>query len=123
VTSGTNGSLTVDTPIGAVGVEAPQSPFSPGDEVALIIRPESIVLGTSDGAAAGHAQWDVTVRTRMFAGSHTEYVVAFENGPVMQVWSPGNHSAGLPGDRVRLTMSPESFHVVARGPETIGQES
>lgn len=64
--------VVVETPTGRIA-GVPGSPFTAGDSVAALWRPERCVVTTDEPASPN--RWRATVRAAMFVGSHTEYLL------------------------------------------------
>ncbi len=81
--------VVVDTPDGAVVATAAAPGTAVGDEVTAMWRPECGTLSTDEPSLAN--RWSATVRTVLFVGAHTEYLVALD-GPgaatTVRLWSP-----------------------------------
>lgn len=78
----------------------PGARFRGGDEVALAIRPEALVLGETEGAMlAGQ------VLSRVFVGDKMEYVIEVEPGFLVNVFEPFSRDSRLfpVGSRVGIS--------------------
>ena len=108
VTHGTDGT-SVDTNIGPICAEAGQDlQVTKDDRVGVVVRPERAQLRSEPN---GHRNtWTGTVRTRSFAGTHTEYLIDHD-GDLLEVWSPdGSHAEG---DAVAVHFPPDAVRLVA----------
>ena len=74
------GEAVVDTPIGAVACSFPAGAASAGEAVAVMIRPEHVVLrgGQVPGDVANHFRGELM--SAVFLGEATEYCVRLRNG-------------------------------------------
>lgn len=108
-----DGRVTVATASGDVEVEQ-EGAWSPGDAVVAIIRLED--LRVLDGESSPVNRWTATVRTRMFAGSTTEYVTAVGGDRVLRVVVDGHRRALAEGTEVALGVDPGAVRIVPQEP-------
>jgi iron(III) transport system ATP-binding protein len=88
--------------VGAKGAPAP------GNPVNVIVRPESIAIGTSDTGLTG------MVRTRTYLGDKIEYEVAF-GGQTLHIvrFNPAEDEEFLPGTTVSISIPVANVRLVA----------
>jgi len=78
------------------------TPFKPGDQVSIILRPEDFRIGSTEGADATDPVWDGTVTHAVFRGQSRSVEVGSESGPLKIEASP--LVPVVAGDRLRLTV-------------------
>lgn len=80
--------------------------ISEGDKVRLVIRPESITVG-SEG------KYDGIVESSMFMGSAQEYTVRVDNTVLkIEDSNPACKKAFNEGDKVKISMQEQSIHMI-----------
>jgi iron(III) transport system ATP-binding protein len=82
--------------------------FSAGQRVLLVVRPESVELGSrAEDALCG------TVRESVYLGSQMMYEVEVDHTPVsVEVANPQEHTLFQPGEEVALSFHTRSLHVL-----------
>ena len=113
VTRVTDGRAEVELAGARVVVDAAGAVVTPGDAVAVAIRPEDLSLVPDGGA--GHAALAGEIAMRRFAGSLTHYGVQLGAGTVLLVERPSSDAPLAPGDRVRVGWDAAKAVLLAAG--------
>ncbi len=79
-----------------------------GSRVTLVLRPEAILMSTTDGPLRG------TVRRTVFLGNHAEYLVEVEGVGelVIDETDPTDRGMRTAGDSVFLSLAADALHVL-----------
>ena len=112
VTAVDDSDVTASSPLGAVVARRGRaaSGLGPGDEVALLIRPEEVGVSPGHDGAMAANELTGTVAATMFLGSHTEYLIDVGGEKVM-VWAADRD--GWPeGTAVRVTLPKSALLVL-----------
>lgn len=108
------GDATVSTEYGELRISADQYNVSTGEEVLLVVRPETMHICRSNGTSK-HSILQGTVRRYIYTGAlakcHVELVTGKEI--IVDISDPRDHERYVPGDRVDVTI-PKKVHILKR---------
>jgi ABC-type Fe3+/spermidine/putrescine transport system ATPase subunit len=103
----------VSTEYGRFELNHDQEDIKVGDEILLVIRPETVTLSPSHGMV-GQNTFHGTVVSHMYAGSLAKYTVKFgDREMIVDLYNPRDSERFKRNDRVKVTV-PKSVHVLKR---------
>jgi ABC-type Fe3+/spermidine/putrescine transport system ATPase subunit len=103
----------VTTEYGKLELDHDQEDIKVGDEILLVIRPETVSLSPSHGTERPNT-FHGTVRSQMYAGNLAKYKVKFGNQEmVVDHYNPMGSQKFNKNDKVKVTV-PRSIHVLKR---------
>ncbi len=106
--------LAVSTEYGKLEITLEQDDIKAGDEVLLILRPETLSLSPSHGAERQNT-FHGTVESHMYAGNLAKYTVKIEDRMVIvDQYNPRDSDHFKERDNVAVTV-PRNIHVLKRG--------
>ena len=104
-----NGTATIETPVGTLHSEAVYHEFTQGATVRCSIRPEALVIdGVQNGSSPAENRINAEVTVVNYLGRVEEYQLMAADIPLKAVhYNPGTE-AKRPGDTIQLTISAEA---------------
>jgi len=103
----------VTTEYGKLELDHDQKGIKVGDEVLLVIRPETVSLSPSHGTERPNT-FHGTVESQMYAGNLAKYTVKFEDREmVVDHYNPMGSEKFSKNDKVKVTV-PRAIHVLKR---------
>ena len=106
----------VDTPYGAFEVSLEQKDIAPGDEVLMVIRPESVTISLDCGIKRKNVVCG-TLRSYMYAGSLAKCTVAIgDKKMIIDQYNPRDAQRFTHADKVEVEI-PRSVHLLKKKKE------
>jgi len=103
----------VSTEYGRLELDHDQEDIEVGDEVLLVIRPETVTLLPSHGMADRNT-FHGTIISHMYAGNLAKYTVKFgDREMIVDQYNPKNSEHFKRNDKVKVTV-PRSIHILKR---------
>ncbi len=112
-TNGESSTFYVNTEFGKLELDYAQKKLEMGDNVLLVIRPESVSLAPSSGNQRQNT-FHGTVKSSMYAGNLAKYTVKFgDKEMVVDHYNPMGSQKFRKNDKVEVTV-PRNVHVLKR---------
>lgn len=103
----------ISTEYGKLQLDHDQEDIRVGDEIVLVIRPETVTLSPSHGTERQNT-FHGTVESHMYAGNLAKYTVKFgDREMIVDQYNPRDSEHFKRNDKVKVTV-PQSVHVLKR---------
>jgi ABC-type Fe3+/spermidine/putrescine transport system ATPase subunit len=108
----------VSTEYGKLNLDHYQGDIKVGDEILLVIRPETVTLSPSHGKENQNT-FHGTVESHMYAGNLAKYTVKFgDREMIVDQYNPRDSEQFKKNDKVKVTI-PRSVHVLKKESATL----